>query len=613
MSRIVLLGPSRRLPESADVIGVPFEVAPDSALSARFADALPLARLIGDFEDKKVQAHALARRLLADEPALRGVRQLGVFEEVVIRELQRGFHLLHLHDQLLANGIDECVFAEPAKLGSELATLAQMLGAKLRVTTAGPPPNAAASSVKRSWRRLRASGLATPALRMELHQLLERIDPFHRRHMLRRKKQQWRHNDIWFYTTARTFTNIGLVYEPYFPRSLRFLVENPLTGGKPLEEIGRPGVSLYDFADNEFVPAASELRTACGLIERHLANTAVTDGEKILRDLFVRGAFFQDFLGRHLPYGLFVARVFARWLDAVQPAALVVGNPAFEGPALTLAQQRGIPTLVLQHGILGDFCQFVDPPVDHYVVRGGFWRDFLAPPVRPRALVLNPPEPGPATPQQSGSRRSILFLTSPYSLQEFWNEADLDDILRSLVATATSERVELIVRVHPLEQVAQYRVRLETLFGKTLDGVDVTFSQGAGLHNVLSRAAVAVTYSSTVFLDCIKLGVPIVSFDWHHFSYKRQIEKHGVFHFAQSLAHLRELLTAALRGSLHGYRGTIEPFLAKSSAEEIRAGLDQAIRGAGRKPFEISADAVTLDRRHSLGEAAAIGSRVAEL
>jgi hypothetical protein len=613
MSRIVLLGPSLRQPEAADVIGVPFEVALDSALSARFADALPLARLIGDFEDKKVQAHLLARRLLADEPVLRGVRQLGVFEEMVIRELQRGFHLLHLHDQLLASGIDECVFAEPANLGSELATLAQMLGAKLRVITAGPRPNSAVSSLKRSWRRLRASGLADSALRMELHQLLERIDPFHRRHVLKRKKQQRRHNDIWFYTTARTFTNIGLLYEPYFPRSLRFLVESPRTGGKPLHGIGRPYVSLYDFADDEFVPTASELRTARSHIERHLANVAVTGSERILRDLFIRSAFFQDFLGRHLPHGLFVTRVFERWLDVAQPAALVVGNPAFEGPALTLAQRRGIPTLVLQHGILGDFCQFVDPPADHYVVRGAFWRDFLAPPVRPRALILNPSEPGQATPQQSGSRRSILFLTSPYSLQEFWNETDLDDILRTLVATAVSERVELVIRVHPLEHVVEYRVRLEALFGKKLDDVDVTFSQGSGLHSVLSRVAVAVTYSSTAFLDCIKLGVPIVSFDWHHFSYKQQIREHGVFHFAQNLAHLRELLSEALRGSLRGYRGTIEPFLANSSAEEIRAGLDQAIRGTGRKPVEISADAVTLDRRHSLGEAVAIGSRVAEL
>jgi hypothetical protein len=597
MSKIVLLGPRLLPPEAADIIGVPFEVAPDSTLSARFADALPLSRLIGDFEDKKIQAHALARRLLAHEPALRGVRQLGVFEELMIRELQRGFHLLHLHDQLLANGVDECVFAEPANLGSELATLAQMLGAKLRVTTTGPRPNSAASSLKRSWRRLRASGLAASALRMELHQLLQRIDPFHRRHVFSGKKQQWRHNDIWFYTTARTFTNVGLLYESYFPHSLRFLVESPLTGGKPLQEIGRPYVSLYDFAHNEFVPAASELRTARGLIERHLTNVAVTGGEKTLRDLLVSGTFFRDFLDRHLPHGLFVTRVFERWLDAAQPAALVVGNPAFEGPALTLAQRRGIPTLVLQHGILGDFCQFIDPPVDHYVVRGAFWRDFLAPAVRPRALVLNPPEPSPtAAPRQLDSPRSILFLTSPYSMQEFWNEADLDDILRSLVATAASERVELVIRVHPLEQVAEYRVRLETLFGKTLDGVDVTFSQGSGLHSVLSRAAVAVTYSSTAFLDCIKLGVPIVGFDWHHFSYKRQIKEYGVFHFAQSLAHLRELLTEALRGSLQGYRGTIEPFLAKSSAEEIRAGLDQAIRGTDRKPVEISADAVTLDR-----------------
>jgi hypothetical protein len=437
---------------------------------------------------------------------------------------------------------------------------------------------------------------------MELHQLLERIDPFHRRHVLKRKKQQWRHKDIWFYTTARTFTNIGLLYEPYFPRSLRFLVESSHTGGTPLHEIGRPNVSLYDFADNEFVPAASELRTARSHIERHLANVAVTGSEKILRDLFVRSAFFQDFLGRHLPYGLFVTRVFERWLDVAQPAALVVGNPVFEGPALTLAQRRGIPTLVLQHGILGDFCQFVDPPADHYVVRGAFWRDFLAPPVRPRALVLNPSEPVPATPQQSGPRRSILFLTSPYSLQEFWNETDLDDILRSLVATAASERIELVIRVHPLEQVAEYRVRLEALFGKKLDGVDVTFSQGSGLHSVLSRAAVAVTYSSTAFLDCIKLGVPIVSFDWHHFSYKRQIEKYGVFHFARSLAHLRELLSAALRGTLQGYRGTIEAFLADSSAEAIRIGLDQAIRRTDRQPVEISADAVTLDRAPPIWE-----------
>ncbi len=588
MSRIVLLGQTVRQPVLTDFVGFPFEIAPDSPFYKQFPNALPLSRLIGDFEDKKRQAHALARRLLADEPALRGVRQLSVFEEVVIRELQRGFHLLHLHDHLRENGIDECIFAEPSSLGSDLISLAILLGSKLQVRTAGARGNSSVRSLNRSWRRLRASGLAPSALLLELHQLVERIDPFHRRHAFRVSKRRWRRNDIWFYTTARTFTNIGLLYEPYFPEPLRFLVESPLTGGRPLREIGRSCISLYDFASAEFAPSSSELRTSRDIIERHLLNVSVTGSEKLLRDFFVRGSFFQTFLARHLPYGLFATRVFERWLDTAQPAALVVGNPGFEGPALHLAQKRGIPTLILQHGILGDFCQFIDPPTDHYVVRGAFWRDFLAPAVRPRALILNPAEPKSASWESPGTRRSIVFLTAPYSMQEFWNERDLDDIIRVLVETAAAQRVELIIRVHPLERVAEYQVRLEKLFGRALDGIEVTFSQGSELHSVLSRAAVAVTYASTVFLDCIRQGIPIVSFDWHHFSYKRQIEKYGVFHFAQSLAHLRQLLTEALRGSLQGYMGTAEPFLANTPEEELRTGLAAAVSKADGQP--VSAD-----------------------
>jgi hypothetical protein len=591
MSRIVLLGQTIRQPALTDFVGFPFEVAPDSGLTRQFSNALPLSHLIGDFEDQKLQAQALARRLLADEPTLRGLRQLGVFEEVIIRELQRGFHLLHLYDRLLENGIDECIFDEPSSLGFDLSSLAGLLGSKLQVRTAGARGNSNVSSLNKSWRRLRASDLSPSALRMELDELIRRIDPFHRRHALRVGKGQWRRNDIWFYTTAHTFTNIGLLYEPYFPDSLRFLVENSLTGGRPLKHHGRSYVSLYDFAVNYFVPSSSELQRSRDIVERHLMSVAVTGSEKILRDLFVQSSFFQTFLARHLPYGLFAACVFERWLDTVQPAALVTGNSVFEGPALHLAQKRGIPTLILQHGILGDFCQFVDPPTDHYIVRGAFWRDFLAPPVRQRALILNPDERKPAPWESPGPRRSIVFITAPYSMQEYWSKTDLDDILRVLVETATSERVELIVRVHPLEQVAEYQVMLKRLFGRALDGVEVNFSQGAELCGLLSRAAVAVTYHSTVFLDCIRQGVPIVSFGWHHFSYKRQIENYGVFHFAQSLAHLRQLLTETLRGSLKGYAGTTEPFLANTSEEELRAGIAAAVLRADRQPVPVSADA----------------------
>ena len=476
--------------------------------------------MIGDFEEKKAQAHQLAQRLLADEPPLRGLRQLGIFEEVIIRELQRAFHLLHLYDRLIASGIKECVFDEPSNLTSDLSSLIGFLGSNLKLSTIGERKFPNRSRAGRVLRRLRATGFEPSAIRAEMHELVRQIDPFHRRQLLRVRKRSWRRNDVWFYTTAETFTNIGLLYEPYFPELFSFLVENPRLGSKALARIGRSFVSVYDFAANGLIPSRAEIRMARAHVEGHLTTVRLSDKEKILRDVFVRGAFFKTFMRRLLPYGLFVTSVLERWLDTVQPAALVTGNSVFEGPALQLARKRGVPTVVLQHGILGDFCQFIDPPTDSYVVRGVFWREFLAAPVRPRALILNPAGPQSPTFQRSERRRSIAFFTAPYAMQEFWCETDLNDILQVLIKTAASLEAELIIRVHPLERVAEYRTRLDKLCGAEIERPILTFSQGSELESLLSRAAVAVMFSSTVFLDCIKIGVPIVSFDWHHFSYK---------------------------------------------------------------------------------------------
>jgi hypothetical protein len=587
VSRIVLVGDAQYRPQAGESIGIPLEIASDGRLCTRFPQALPLAELIGDFEHTKIKAHALARRLLENEPTLREVRQLGVFEEMIIRELVRSYHALHLHQRLLAEGIGECVFAEPSNLSVPLAHLSRALGSDLQVCGAGGTCRSAAPSLARSFRRLGASGLTPSALRSEFHQLLDSIDPFHRRHAIYRRSRDWQRHAPWFFTTAHTFTNIGLAYEPYFPQPLQFLVENPLTGGRPLRARRRPFVPFYDFADGDFVPPTGELEAARRTIVEHLTNVPLDGEEKALRDLFLQSGFFQLFLARRLPYGLFAVRVIERWLDETEPSALVVGNPVFEGPALTVARRREIPTVVLQHGILGDFCQFVDPPADRYIVRGVFWRDFLAPPVRRRALVLNPREQIASAGEALARRRTIVFFTAPYALQEFWGETDLDDILRALAAAAAAEGAPLVIRVHPLERVAEYRMRLKRLLGKA--PANISFSQGTPLQSILSHAAVAVTYASTAFLDCLKQNVPIVSFGWHHFSYRRQIEAYGVFHFAQNLARLRELLTEALHDSLPCYVGTIEPFLANTEEAELKRGIVSMLGRQHCRPTDVSA------------------------
>ena len=89
----------------------------------------------------------------------------------------------------------------------------------------------------------------------------------------------------------------------------------------------------------------------------------------------------------------------------------------------------------------------------------------------------------------------------------------------------------------------------------------------------LSQAAAAVTFCSTAFLDCLRLRVPVISFGWHDFSFKRQIETRQVFHFAPSLDGLRRLVQRALQGELPAFNGATQPFLDATPEDKLRSAI----------------------------------------
>lgn len=560
-------------------VGLLFECARDSSINLQFHDAVGLTELIGDFDSIKQRAFVLASKLLACEPHLRGVRQLGIFEELVLRELQRILHAQTLHDRLVADGIGVCNFTGPSRLAQDLQWFSRRHGNAMTVTVSEAADYAASSGMRRSWQRLCQADFGKSALASEWRQVLDRVDPFHRRACFSRNRS-YRRNAIWFYSTAYTFTRIGLLYETYFPEAFEYLAENPQTGGQPLKAIGRTFASPYQFASCDMAPSAGEFAEARENIQAHLRSVALQPGEAVVRDAYFESPGFATFMQRLLPRGLFQTRLFERFVEAVEPAALVVGNPVFEGYALHAANKAGIPTLLLQHGILGDYCQFVDPPADHYIVRGEFWREFLSPGARERALVLNPYEPAHVAESAEKHRRAVVFLTAPYGMQEYWNESDLDDILLALLAACREEQADLVIRVHPLEQIGAYESIMERLAEKTGKEVTVRYSQGNGLEELLQRAAVAVMFSSTAFLDCLRHKVPVVSFGWHDFSYKRQINERGVFHFCESLAELSGMVRKAVQGGLPAFLLSTEPFLANVPEAEMREEIYRLIGGS---------------------------------
>lgn len=577
MTRITLVTAKSNLQSVEGRIGLLCETAPDGTLTARYPQALSVGELIGDFSETKQRASDLAARLLADEPPLRGVQQLRIFEEVVLRELQHIFHAINLHERLGALGIGSCAFSGPSRYAAALMSLCARTGSAITVHVPRVAKSPIVQSLKRSSRRLADAGQSREKIWRELRLVGERIDPFHTFPLWRTAQGSWRPGQIWFYSTAFTFTKIGQLYEPHCPEHFRYLVENPATGGAPLKEQSRTFSSIYEFGCADFIPKSDELAAAKAALRDHLAQAKLQARDGLARDLLLDSQFIAGFFDRLLAQGLYSTTLFDHWIERVQPAALVVGNPVFEGYALHAARKQTIPTVLLQHGILGDFCQFVDPPADHYIVRGRFWREFLSIAAQAKAKILNPAQPAVTRLAGRADRRAILFLSAPFSMQEFWPSADLDDVLRTLLQAAFEMNAELIIRPHPLESLGTYKAKVRDLSSTSATLARVTFSQGASLDPLLERSAVAVTFGSTAFLDCLRHRVPVVGFGWHDFSVRRQIAEHGVFHFAESLAELRRIIQRAIDGELPPFSGDIGPFLASTPADELRQGLRSAL------------------------------------
>jgi hypothetical protein len=109
----------------------------------------------------------------------------------------------------------------------------------------------------------------------------------------------------------------------------------------------------------------------------------------------------------------------------------------------------------------------------------------------------------------------------------------------------------------------------------------VEFSQGAGLEDLLLRSAVAVTRFSTTFLDCLRFGVPVISFGWQGFSLRPLLDSRNVLHLAADLAHLSALIDEAFAGRLPSRSETISQFLADTTAEEIQQFFSGLATGRG--------------------------------
>jgi len=553
------------LTDATGTVGLLCEFAPDSPWLQGAEHCYGPDEILGSVDAALTVAYSVASKLLQSAPIIEGLPLLSILEESLLEQLSYIVQAFHLDRWICSHRLSTCRFVSYSPWLDRLrqvrtvsgSTYALVADVRLLRTNRG------SRAIRKLWH-----SRPTPS------EFFRRVTPLWSRCLsaipMRKLAQNAPHGGIWFYSTAYNYTKIGLEYEAYLPERLDFLVEDPATGGKRLRELGREWHLLYAWSRTSDIPSASEVRSIGDRITAAVAGVPLANEESALRAVLLKSEWWHLFLTRRLPFALYNSRALQRWRQSVSPEMIVVGNAGWERALLLRESAERVPVIMLQHGIMHWVYAVADQPVDVFLLRGPFFQRVVNETLRRKTVIHNFPEPNTTSVQHGeNARDNILFITTPYDVPAFFHREDLRDILRSLLRVSHSSRRRLVIRVHPLEKIPAYERAVSELQEELGLHADVGYSQGPGVEEVLARSCVAVLHFSTMFLDCLRHGTPIISFGWHWFPNKRQFEEEGIFNFAPDLRSFEALVGQGIDGSLPLRRTGLEEFLAPSRPDEV--------------------------------------------
>jgi len=553
------------LANATGTVGLLCELASDSPWLQKAEHCYGPDEILGSADAALAVAYSLVWKLLQNTPSIEGLPILNILEETLLEQVSYIVQAFHLDRWISSRGFSTCRFASYSPWLERLRQV-RAFSASTYALVADVPflqTNRGTRAIRKLWKS-----------RPTLPEFLRRVTPQWSRYLsampLRKHAQKAPRGGIWFYSTAYNCTKIGLEYEAYLPGKLNFLVEDPATGGQRLRELERECHWVYAWSRASDIPSALEVRSVGDRITKAAVDAPLSNEESALRAVLLKSEWWHVFLTRWLPFAIHNSRALERWQQAVAPEMIVVGNAGDERALLLRERTQSVPVIMLQHGIMHWVYAVADQPVDVFLLRGPFFQRVINEKLRQKTVIRNFPEAkGAADDTPKNVPTDILFITTPYDVPVLFHPKDLRDILCSLLRVSHASGRPLVIRVHPMERIPTYERAIGELQEELGIGADVSYSQGSGVEEVFARSCVAVLYFSTMFLDCLRHRIPVISFGWHWFPNKHQFEKEGIFNFASDLRHLEALVRQGIEGTLPRRRTGLEEFLAPSHPEEI--------------------------------------------
>lgn len=244
---------------------------------------------------------------------------------------------------------------------------------------------------------------------------------------------------------------------------------------------------------------------------------------------------FESFPVR-LAKGLEVRDAWRNVLDTEPVQAVICAddsNPYTHIPLL-LAKERGLRTISCHHGALDGRLMFKRSHADVMLVKGEMEEDYavrlcgMAP---EKVEVGAPMLPANLKPRSGpGSRGPIFFFSESYEVAGGRAKDFYQDLLPALADLALSEQRELIVKLHPAENVFD-RNRVISRLLSVEQKKKTRVVAGPLPEEIFDSAWFGITVLSTVAVECALRGIPCFLCQWLEswpYGYVDQFTRFGV-------------------------------------------------------------------------------------
>ncbi len=264
---------------------------------------------------------------------------------------------------------------------------------------------------------------------------------------------------------------------------------------------------------------------------------------KVLEKWLEKSSVWRDWMEVESSLLANLTRCWEAYLEGTKPCLVVMANQwGIEGWFTGIAQRHGIPVLQIMHGVLGGYLYTRTPVIsDGFVVCGEFWRNLWPEEQRNKIAVFNPAGHIAGVEKKRSEMRRLTFFSWPLHLAGFYNPSEImEGLIRIFHRLIEEGLCEITVRAHPLENPSHFTDRWKTLYGALPAGLHV--GKHEPLDSILEKTDVALMFRSTVMLNCMMCGIPVVMPGWIDYGWNAALNETDCIYLADDFDDLEERL-----------------------------------------------------------------------